>query len=101
MGWGGGGSVAGRGSTVKAEALLPHSILVGEAAVAALLNACPTSGVSYPLGTAQIISEVNTALTSCDRTMTLNEATKLDNLNNGPGGCPLGGRTTKGLSFRN
>jgi hypothetical protein len=57
--------------------------------VAALLNACPGSGVAYPLSTAQVISEVNTALQSCDRTAILNEAGRLDGFNNGPGGCPL------------
>ncbi len=57
--------------------------------VAALLNACPGSGVAYALSTAQVISEVNTALQSCSRTTILNEATRLDGFNNGPGGCPL------------
>ncbi len=57
--------------------------------VAALLNACPGSGVAYPLSTAQIIMEVNTALQSCNRTTILNEAGRLDGFNNGPGGCPL------------
>jgi hypothetical protein len=59
------------------------------AAVAALLNACSGSGVSYPLTTDQIKTEVNAALTSCDRNTTLNEAGRLDGFNNGPGGCPL------------
>ena len=58
-------------------------------AVAALLNACPGSGVAYPLSTAQIRSEVNAALSSCDRTTILNEATRLSGFNAGPGGCPL------------
>jgi len=63
------------------------------AAVAALLNAC---SVSYPLSTAQVIAEVNTALQSCDRSTVLNEAGRLDSFNNL--GCPLGGPTT--VSFR-
>ena len=71
------------------------------AAVAALLNACTGSGVSYPLTTAQIKSEVNTALTSCDRTITLNEAGRLDGFNNGSGGCPLPGPATLDVNFRN
>ncbi len=57
--------------------------------VAALLNACPGSGVAYALSTAQVISEVNTALQSCNRTTILNEAGRLDGFNNGSGGCPL------------
>jgi len=69
--------------------------------VSALLNACTGSGVNYPLTTAQIISEVNTAIDSCDRTTILNEASRLDGFNNGPGGCPLGGPATIGVSFRN
>jgi hypothetical protein len=58
------------------------------AAVAALLNAGNTN-VSYPLTTADIISEVNAALATGDRDTILTLATRLDNFNNGPGGCPL------------
>lgn len=58
-------------------------------AVAALLNACST--VEYPLTTPQIVSEVNATLASCSRDMILNEASRLNGFNNGPGGCPLGG----------
>jgi hypothetical protein len=49
------------------------------AAVAALLNAAL---VDYPLNTAQVIAEVNTALATCDRSAILAEATRLDTLNN-------------------
>jgi hypothetical protein len=63
--------------------------------ISALLNAC---SVQYPLSTAQIISEVNTALQSCDRNTILSEASRLDGFNNGPGGCPLGGPAS--VSFR-
>jgi hypothetical protein len=55
--------------------------------VAAALNACPTSGVAYPLTLAQVISEVNTAISSCDRTTILSESERLDHFNNL--GCPL------------
>jgi hypothetical protein len=61
--------------------------------VSALLNAC---SVNYPLSTAQIISEVNTALQSCDRSAVLSEASRLDGFNNL--GCPLGGPAA--VSFR-
>ena len=54
--------------------------------------------VQYPLSTAQIISEVNTALQSCDRNTILSEASRLDGFNNGPAGCPLGGPAS--VSFR-
>lgn len=57
--------------------------------VAAALNACPGSGVAFPLSTAQVVSEVNSAIASCDRNTILNEAIRLDNFNNGVGGCPL------------
>jgi hypothetical protein len=67
--------------------------------VAALLNACSGSGVNFPISTAQIISEVNTAIDSCDRSQILGEASALDALNNGPGGCPLGGRKCAGGHF--
>ncbi len=56
------------------------------AAAAALLNSC---SVSYPLSTAQVISEVNTALASCNRATMLTEASRLDGFNNGSAGCPL------------
>ncbi len=54
--------------------------------ISALLNSC---SVAYPLSTAQVISEVNTALASCDRATMITEATRLDGFNNLP--CPLGG----------
>ena len=57
--------------------------------VAAVLNACNTSGVAYPLTTAQVVSEVNAAIASCDKDTILNEVTRLNNFNNGVGGCPL------------
>jgi hypothetical protein len=55
--------------------------------VSAALNACPASGVAYPLTLAQVTSEVNAAISSCNRTTILNEADRLDNFNNM--GCPL------------
>jgi hypothetical protein len=55
------------------------------AAVAALLNTTSLSG--YPLTTAQVISQVNTALASNNRNTMLTLATTLDNNNNL--GCPL------------
>jgi hypothetical protein len=64
--------------------------------VSALLNSC---SVSYPLSTAAVISEVNTALASCDRNTILTEATRLDGFNNLP--CPLGGPAPAAVSFRN
>jgi len=54
--------------------------------VAALLNA---GSIAYPLTTAQIISQVNAALASGDKTTIANAASALDALNNGIGGCPL------------
>jgi hypothetical protein len=61
------------------------------AAVAALLNSAPNSGVAYPLDTDDVISAVNAALatTPLNRQTMLDLATQLDNLNNGIGGCPL------------
>jgi hypothetical protein len=56
------------------------------AAVAALLNAAH-SGVDYPRTSAQIISDVNAALTSNNRDAMLTLATSLDDDNNL--GCPL------------
>ncbi len=56
------------------------------AAIAGLLNST-NAGVAYPFTTAQIISGVNTALNSGDRTQITNLATQIDNANNG--GCPL------------
>jgi hypothetical protein len=53
------------------------------------------------MSTADVIKAVNDALASCDRTTILNTASTLDGLNNGPGGCPLGGPGTRGISFRN
>ena len=58
------------------------------ASVAGLLNST-SSGVAYPLTTAQIISSTNAALNSGDRNTMLNLATTIDNDNNGLGGCPL------------
>lgn len=56
------------------------------AAVAALLNSA-SSGVDYPLTTAQVISQVNTALASNNRNTILTLAATLDGHNNL--GCPL------------
>jgi hypothetical protein len=56
------------------------------AAVAALLNASH-SGVDYPRTTAEILADVNAALTSGNRNTMLALATALDNDNNS--GCPL------------
>ena len=56
------------------------------AATAALLNAAHP-GVDYPRTPAQIISDVNAALTSNNRNTMLALATALDDDNNG--GCPL------------
>ncbi len=56
------------------------------AAVAALLNAS-NPNVAYSMTTSQIITAVNAALNSGDRTQITNLATQLDNANNG--GCPL------------
>ncbi len=56
------------------------------AAVAALLNAAH-SGVDYPRTTAEILADVNAALSSGNRNTMLNLATALDNDNNL--GCPL------------
>ena len=56
------------------------------AAIAGLLNST-NAGVAYPFTTAQIISNVNTALNSGDRTQITNLAAQIDNANNG--GCPL------------
>src|SRR5262249_55227024 len=49
------------------------------AAVAGLLNSVK---VKYPLTTAQVISQVNTALASCDRGTILTLASTIDGLNN-------------------
>ena len=56
------------------------------AAVAALLNAAH-SGVDYPRTTAEILADVNAALTSNNRDTMLSLATELDSDNNL--GCPL------------
>ena len=58
------------------------------AAVAGLLNATDPN-VDYHGGKALIIKHVNAALATEDRDKILAEATKLDNKNNGQGGCPL------------
>jgi hypothetical protein len=57
------------------------------AATAALLNACPSRGLTYPLTDAQIISMVNAALATGNRDTILTLATTLDTYNNL--GCPL------------
>lgn len=62
-----------------------ESILL-RAAVAALLNSADSS-ISYPLTTAQVIAQVNTALASGDRSTILALATLLDDDNNL--GCPI------------
>jgi hypothetical protein len=67
--------------------ILGASQILLRAGVAALLNSA-SSGVDYPLSTAQVIAEVNTALASGDRDTILAEATRLDNFNN-LGSCPL------------
>ena len=69
------------GSTLSGAA----SILL-RASVAALLNAAHPS-VDYQLTTAQILSQVNAALASGNRSTMLALATNLDNMNNA--GCPL------------
>jgi len=56
------------------------------AAVAALLN---STSIAYPSTEADIISAVNAALATGDRSAILTLATTLDNANNGVGGCPL------------
>jgi hypothetical protein len=53
--------------------------------VAAVLNA--TAGIGYPLSEAQVISEVNNALASCDRATILSEVARLNTFNNRF--CPL------------
>jgi hypothetical protein len=58
------------------------------AAVAGILNATDTN-VQYPTTAAKIINHVNVALKSEDRDRILALATKIDNFNNGVGGCPL------------
>jgi hypothetical protein len=57
------------------------------AAVAALLNAAHDN-VNYPRTVVEVITAVNAALDSCDRSTMLSLATKLDTDNNL--GCPLG-----------
>jgi hypothetical protein len=56
------------------------------AAVAALLNSA-SPGVNYPLTTAEVIAQVNTALASQNRSTMLALAGQLDSDNNL--GCPL------------
>ena len=65
---------------------LGASQILLRASVAALLNSA-SSGVDYPLTTAQVIAQVNAALATGDRDTILDLATDLDNKNNG--GCPL------------
>jgi hypothetical protein len=72
------------GSTLsgKAEILL-------RAAIAGLLNTA-NGNVNYPAyTTADLISAVNAALASANATTITDLATKIDNLNNSLGGCPL------------
>ncbi len=57
--------------------------------VAALLNA-QNSSVTFPRATAQIITEVNAALATCDRQTARNLGDQLDALNSA--GCPLNTR---------
>jgi hypothetical protein len=66
-------------------------------AVAALLSACSLGG-NYPLTDAQIRSEVQTALDSCNRATVLAEATRLQQFNSLP--CPLGTSAPTTLQFR-
>jgi hypothetical protein len=56
------------------------------AASAAYLN---SFAVDYPLSTAEVLSATNLALASGDRSTILAEASVLDGMNNGGGGCPL------------
>ena len=65
---------------------LGASQILLRASVAALLNSA-SSGVDYPLTTAQVIAQLNAALATLDRSKILDLATDLDNKNNG--GCPL------------
>jgi hypothetical protein len=58
------------------------------AAVAGLLNSTDAN-VDYPIATDKLIRHVNIALKSQDRDRILALATKIDNKNNGVGGCPL------------
>ena len=48
-----------------------------------------------PLEAGDVIDQVNDAIASGDRATILTLATRLDALNNGPGGCPLGGPDTR------
>jgi hypothetical protein len=65
---------------------LGASQILLRASVAALLNSS-SSGVDYPLTTAQVIAQVNAALASANRDTILALATDLDDKNNL--GCPL------------
>ena len=58
------------------------------AAVAGLLNATDAN-VQFSSGNALIIKHVNAALATENRDTILALATRLDNKNNGAGGCPL------------
>jgi hypothetical protein len=68
--------------------LLGAETILLRAAVAALLNAS-NPNVSYALTALQVITEVNTALSTGDRDTILALASTLDGFNNGQGGCPL------------
>jgi hypothetical protein len=52
----------------------------------AYLNAL-SSCVNYPLSSGDVVSEVNTALASCDNAAIVTEANRLDGFNNL--GCPI------------
>ena len=56
------------------------------ASVAALLNAAD-GDIAYPMDVGEVISAVNAALASCNRTCILALATELDMYNNY--GCPI------------
>jgi hypothetical protein len=58
------------------------------AATSGLLNAS-SPGVAYSMTAAQIITSVDSALNSGDRSQIINLATAIDDANNGQGGCPL------------
>lgn len=58
------------------------------AGVSALLNATDAN-IDFSSGKALIIKHVNAALATENRDTILKLATKLDNKNNGAGGCPL------------
>lgn len=83
-----GSSLAGALAFQGGSTLNGSAQILLRAAVAGLLNST-SSGVAYPMTTAQIISSVNAALSSGDRNTIITLATAIDNANNGLGGCPL------------